>query len=83
MAHVDFGLSVLSARVLQSYPPGTAFDLADVWRALSLRGELAGLEVSGRFYEIGSPAGIRDTEHHLRSLGAADDLHRTVPAGSR
>lgn len=83
MAHIDFGLSVLSARVLQSHPPGSRFDLADLWRDLSLRGELAGLEVSGRFYEIGSPAGIRDTERHLRSLRAADDLHRTVLARSR
>lgn len=83
MAHIDFGLSVLSARVLQTYSPGAAFDLADLWRNLSLRGELAGLEVSGRFYEIGSPTGIRDTERYLRSQRAADDPHRTVLAGSR
>jgi NDP-sugar pyrophosphorylase family protein len=83
MAHIDFGLSVLSARVLHSHAPDATLDLADLWRDLSLRGELAGLEVSDRFYEIGSPAGIGDTEHYLRSLRAADDSHRTVLAGSR
>jgi len=82
MAHIDFGLSVLSPGVLESMPPEPTFDLADLWRDLSLRGELAGLEVSERFYEIGSPAGIGDTEHYLRSLRAADDPHRTVLAGS-
>jgi NDP-sugar pyrophosphorylase family protein len=81
-AHIDFGLSVLSAGVLQSYAPAATFDLAELWRDLSLRGELAGLEVSDRFYEIGSPAGIGDTERYLRSLRAADDSHRTVLAGS-
>jgi NDP-sugar pyrophosphorylase family protein len=83
MAHIDFGLSVWSAQALQGHPPGAAFDLADLCHTLSLHGELAGHEVSGRFYEIGSLEGIRDTEHYLRSLRAADELRPTVLAGSR
>ena len=83
MVHIDFGLSVWSARALQGHPRGARFDLADLCHALSLRGELAGHEVSGRFYEIGSLEGIRDTERYLRSLGAADELRPTVLAGSR
>jgi len=42
-----------------------------------------GLEVTERFYEIGSVAGLEATERYLRSLRAADELQRTVPAGSR
>jgi N-acetyl-alpha-D-muramate 1-phosphate uridylyltransferase len=63
--HIDFGLSVLSARVLQPYPEAATVDLADIWRALSCQGQLAAFEVTGRFYEIGSRAGLADTEEFL------------------
>ena len=67
MAHVDYGLAVLSARTLGKWPDGSMFDLADLYHELSVRGELAGLEVSERFYEIGSIQGMADTERHLSS----------------
>jgi len=82
MVHVDFGLSVLTREAVESHPAGAAFDLADLFRTLSLRGELAGLEVTERFYEVGSLAGLAATERYLRSLGTANELQRTVPAGS-
>jgi NDP-sugar pyrophosphorylase family protein len=65
MAYVDYGLAVLSAHTLQKRPDEAAFDLADVYHELSLRGELAGLEVGERFYEIGSMRGIEETERYL------------------
>ena len=70
MAHVDYGLAVLSAQALQRWPEGAAFDLADVYHALSLRGALAGLEVVERFYEIGSTRGIEETERYLSARAA-------------
>ena len=73
MTHVDYGLSVLSARALEDCPTGTAFDLADVFHGLARRDELAGLEVSERFYEIGSLAGLQATEGYLS--GIAGRLH--------
>lgn len=82
MVHIDFGLSVLTTDAVESHPAGGGFDLADLYRALSLRGELAGLEVTERFYEIGSLAGLEATERYLRTLRAAHELQRTVPAGS-
>jgi len=42
---------------------------------LSLQGELAGFEVKQRFYEIGSPDGLRDLEQYLE--------RRETPAPSR
>jgi len=66
LEHVDFGLGVLSARVLADRPAGTAFDLAEVYRTLSLAGELAGHEVHQRFYEIGSHRGLEETAAFLR-----------------
>jgi N-acetyl-alpha-D-muramate 1-phosphate uridylyltransferase len=67
MAHIDYGLGILSARTLQERADCAAFDLADLYHELSLRGELAGVEVDARFYEIGSPAGLHDTERYLEA----------------
>ncbi len=65
MLHVDYGLSVVSARALARWSDGTVFDLADAYHELSLRGELGGFEVDERFYEIGSMRGMEETERHL------------------
>jgi NDP-sugar pyrophosphorylase family protein len=67
MRHIDYGLSILSAQALQRSPANAAFDLADLYQDLATRGELAGLGVDERFYEIGSIAGIEATEHYLMS----------------
>jgi len=65
MLHVDYGLSILSAKVFAQYGASKIIDLADICRKLSLTQQLAGLEVFERFYEIGSPQGLRDTEEFL------------------
>ena len=65
MSHIDFGLSVLSKHVFSRYRESAALDLADIYRELSKAGQVAAVEVSERFYEIGSPQGIRDTEELL------------------
>jgi NDP-sugar pyrophosphorylase family protein len=60
-AYIDYGLSALERRVVgDEIPSGLKADLADLFGALSRRGDLAGLEVRERFYEIGSPAGLED-----------------------
>jgi NDP-sugar pyrophosphorylase family protein len=64
MTHIDYGLAVLARSVLEAIPNG-AIDLAVVYRGLSRRGALAGYEVTERFYEIGSAAGLADTECFL------------------
>lgn len=67
MTWIDYGLSVLRRRVVETIPPGVVVDLGDVYRELSARGELAGYEVSERFFEVGSQAGIEELEQYLRS----------------
>jgi NDP-sugar pyrophosphorylase family protein len=68
MRWVDYGLSVLTQGVVaRAIEPGAVEDLAAVLRDLSLAGQLAGLEVRERFYEAGSPTGLRDLEAHLAS----------------
>jgi NDP-sugar pyrophosphorylase family protein len=60
-AYIDYGLTALERRLVQSeVPPTGKADLAELFHALSLRGELAGLEVRERFHEIGSPEGLEE-----------------------
>jgi len=71
MTYIDYGLGILSAAVLETYPENRAFDLADVYHELSISGRLAGFEVSvnERFYEIGSPQGLREAEAYFSTKG--------------
>jgi NDP-sugar pyrophosphorylase family protein len=64
--YIDYGLSAFERGVVErEIPPRERHDLADVFRELSLRGELAGFKVTERFYEIGSPSGLADLEARL------------------
>lgn len=67
MQHIDYGLGILDSKALASWPDGKAFDLADVYRDLVSRNELAGFEVEHRFYEIGSPEGLAELDAMLRT----------------
>jgi hypothetical protein len=71
MAYIDYGLGVLCSSALVTYTIGQAFDLADVYQALSIKGELAGYEVHERFYEIGSHNGLKETETYFLKKGEA------------
>ena len=72
MRHIDYGLGVLTARALAPFPADRPFDLAAVYQQLLADGDLAGLEVTDRFYEIGSPEGLRRRERSWRAKDAAD-----------
>jgi MurNAc alpha-1-phosphate uridylyltransferase len=64
MQYIDYGLSCFRRDVFDD--PGPS-DLAVLFRELSVSGHLAGFEVHQRFYEIGSPAGLRDFEQYLEA----------------
>jgi NDP-sugar pyrophosphorylase family protein len=66
MKHIDYGLGLLRRAALDSRPSGQPFDLADVYRELVARNQLAGYEVEQRFYEIGSPQGLAELDEVLR-----------------
>ena len=65
MRHVDFGLAVLHASALERVPADSPSDLADLYRSLAADGGLAGLEVSQRFYQVGSPEGLAELRELL------------------
>jgi prepilin-type processing-associated H-X9-DG protein len=70
MRHIDYGLGVFRKTAFSGYAPDEAFDLAGVYRGLLARDDLAAFEVPGRFYEIGSPAGLAETRAYLAHKGA-------------
>ena len=64
MTHIDWGLGAFRAAAFDPFPVGR-LDLAVVYQHLLARGQLAGYEVTERFYEIGSVAGLEDTRRLL------------------
>jgi MurNAc alpha-1-phosphate uridylyltransferase len=66
--YIDYGLSALQRRIVEEdIPAGAKADLAELFFTLSTRGDLAGLEVHERFYEIGSPEGLEDFAGWVRA----------------
>jgi NDP-sugar pyrophosphorylase family protein len=67
MQYLDYGLSCFRRDLFDDLAHS---DLAGVFHDLSLEGRLAGFQVHERFYEIGSPAGLRDFEQYLETREA-------------
>jgi hypothetical protein len=66
MHHIDYGFSIIDRdQVMPLIGGGRAVDLADVYGPLSAEHRVGGFEVSERFYEIGSPAGLAELEELL------------------
>ncbi|OQW92852.1 MAG: nucleotidyl transferase [Thiotrichaceae bacterium IS1] len=65
MQYIDYGLGALHAKAITSYPENMVLDLAKVYQDLLATNELAGCEVTQRFYEIGSPAGLEETRRYF------------------
>ena len=63
MSWVDYGISILTRNLVETeISANETIDLSDVFGWLSHRSELAGFEVHERFYEIGSPQGLKEIE---------------------
>lgn len=69
MRHIDFGLGAFRRAAFADIPDESPFDLADLYRELLHRGQLAAFEVDSRFYEVGSQKGIQELSA-LLSCGA-------------
>ena len=65
MRHIDYGLGAFQCGAFEALPENEPTDLAAVYQDLLRRGDLAGYEIHTRFYEIGSPDGIRELEEFL------------------
>lgn len=73
MAYIDYGASIFRRSALERIPTDTFCDLADLMRDLVAEKQMLGHEVTKRFYEIGSHAGLEEASRYLqgsRSLSA-------------
>ena len=66
MHWIDYGLGGLDRVTLATVGPEER-DLAVLYSELARRGELFGYEATERFYEIGSPASLAETDAFLRT----------------
>jgi NDP-sugar pyrophosphorylase family protein len=66
---IDYGATALRREVVASLPEGEFLGLDAVQARLAAEGSLLAHVVGGRFYEIGSPAGLAALEEHLRAGG--------------
>jgi len=71
MRHIDYGVALLSRDVMKQVPESVPYDLADLYCELVAAGTMIGYEVTDRFYEIGSPAGLEETRQHLMGITGA------------
>jgi NDP-sugar pyrophosphorylase family protein len=70
MQYIDYGVSMLDRSVFERLARPW-FDLADLYRDLVAAGRMAGMEVPNRFYEIGCPTGLAETEQILRGSASS------------
>jgi MurNAc alpha-1-phosphate uridylyltransferase len=67
MRYIDYGLGIFTHAALADRPDALPLDLADVYAELAAGGQLAGYEVTQRFYEVGTPDGVAATDAYLRA----------------
>jgi NDP-sugar pyrophosphorylase family protein len=65
MTFIDYGVALLRRQVLDRIPADQPHDLADLYSILVAEGQMVGYEVTQRFYEIGSLAGLEETRAYL------------------
>jgi NDP-sugar pyrophosphorylase family protein len=65
MNYVDYGVAILRKDAAERLPEDEVSDLADLYRDMVAEGRMVGYEVTQRFYEIGSPQGLRETQEYL------------------
>jgi len=69
MHHIDYGLGVFQESVFTTLPPGPG-DLAEVYQNLLARNELGTVEITERFYEVGSHPGLAEFKKFLAGVSA-------------
>ena len=71
MRYIDYGLGGLTAVVARGLGDDER-DLAELYRVLAERRLLCGIEATERFYEIGTPAALAETDRFLSTLPASE-----------
>lgn len=65
MHHIDYGLGIFNKSAFDAIPEKQPYDLATLYQELLHQNQLVAHEVTERFYEVGSFAGITELGYHL------------------
>jgi len=68
MHYIDYGLSIISADIFKNYDQNSYIDLSEIYEELSKYNKIKALEVFERFYEIGTPKSLLETEKYFLKL---------------
>jgi len=80
MEYIDYGLGVLQAKVFDAFTEDVPIDLVQIYQDLIAQDQLAAFQVTQRFYEIGSQAGLEETQRFLEQRkNIKNGLHTTIP----
>lgn len=71
MLHIDYGLGVFNKMAFEAVPADQEFDLVLLYQRLLKINQLAAHEVTERFYEVGSFAGIEELGYYLSPVSLA------------
>jgi len=66
MVYIEYGANIFRKEVLEMIPEDQFYSLDELFPRLIEMGELLAFEVKERFYEIGSPQGLKEFEEYLR-----------------
>lgn len=65
MVYIEYGANILKREVLDMIPEARFYSLDNLFSRLVEMKELLAFEVKERFYEIGSPQGLKDFEKYI------------------
>ncbi len=65
MVYIEYGANIFRKQVLDLIPEDVSYSLSELFPQLIDKKELLAFEVKKRFYEIGSPSGLKDFEEFV------------------
>ncbi|MFC2002698.1 sugar phosphate nucleotidyltransferase [Chloroflexota bacterium] len=68
MVYIDYGVNIFRKEVIKMIPEDQYYSLEDLFPRLIEMEELLSFEVKERFYEIGSPEGLKEFEGYVKEL---------------
>lgn len=66
MVYIEYGANIFKKEVLSMIPENEPYSLDDLFPRLIDEQELLAFKVKERFYEIGSPQGLKDFENYIK-----------------
>lgn len=64
--YIEYGANIFQKEVLNMVPENRFYSLDELFPHLVEMGELLAFEIKERFYEIGSPQGLKELEEYIR-----------------